>query len=307
MTEENKYKFIITKEWEGQRIVFVLASLMEDCSRSFIQRLIEGGSVSVANKVCTSKKEKLKEGSEIELLMPPPKALDAQPEDIPLDIVYEDDQLIVVNKPRGMVVHPAAGNESGTLVNALLFHCGKMSVINGVERPGIVHRIDKDTSGLLVCAKTDVAHNGLSEQLAVHSVTRRYVGICVGNLKEAEFTVDAPIARDPKNRLRMAVVPDGKRAVTHIKELEAFNGCSLFEARLETGRTHQIRVHMAYKNHPLLGDTVYGPAKQPYGLNGQMLHAKVLGFIHPVSGKYLEFSAEPPADFQEVLEKVRKK
>ncbi|MBR3296788.1 MAG: RluA family pseudouridine synthase [Firmicutes bacterium] len=306
MGENEKFSFIIENEHAGLRIDSVLSLLMEDVSRSYIQKLIEGGNVSVDSSVCLSKKFKLSEGQSVDLLLPPPVPCEAVPEDIPLDIVYEDDDLIVINKPRGMVVHPAAGNLNGTLVNGLLFHCGSLSAINGVERPGIVHRIDKDTSGLLVAAKSDAAHRGLAAQFAEHSITRRYKAIACYGFREDEGTVDAPIGRDRKNRLRMAVEPDGKRAVTHYKVLERFNGFTLIEARLETGRTHQIRVHMAHIHHPLLGDTVYGPAKQPFGLKAQMLHAGVLGFVHPVSGEYLEFSCDPPADFQDVLLKLRK-
>ena len=294
-------KFIITKDQEGERIDSVLSVLMENCSRNYIQKLIKEGNVSVKKK-----NEKLKEGQEVTVIIPEAKPIDAQPEDIPLDIVYEDDDLIVVNKPKGLVVHPGAGNETGTLVNALLFHCGSVSGINGSERPGIVHRIDKDTSGLLVCAKTDLAHRGLSEQFAVHSITRRYEGISLHVIKDDEGTIDAPIGRDPKNRLRMAIVPSGRRAVTHYSVLERYNGYTLFEARLETGRTHQIRVHMASISRPLLGDMVYGPSKQPFKIEGQMLHAKILGFVHPKIGEYMEFSAEPPREFSDLTEKLRK-
>ena len=300
-------EFIIDAEHAGQRADRVLSQLYEDVSRSYIQKLIEDGCVFADGKLLASKKQAFKEGQRIQLNLPLAVPCDAVPEDIPLDIVYEDDDLIVVNKPKGMVVHPAAGNLSGTLVNALLFHCGKLSVINGTERPGIVHRIDKDTSGLLVVAKTDQAHRGLTEQFAVHSITRIYRGVCFYSLPDEEITIDAPIGRDPKNRLRMAVVPDGKRAVTHIKALQQFKGFTEFQAKLETGRTHQIRVHMAYKARPLLGDCVYGPAKQPYKLNGQMLHAGVLGFMHPVKNEYMEFKAEPPGEYIQTLQKLREK
>ena len=298
---EEIIKFVINENQEGQRIDSVLSSLMEDTSRSFIQKLIEEGRVSVKKK-----NEKVKAGQEITVCLPEPHPIEALPEEMPLDIVYEDDDLIVVNKPKGLVVHPGAGNETGTLVNGLLFHCKTLSGINGMQRPGIVHRIDKDTSGLLVCAKTDLAHKELSAQLEEHSMTRRYVGVCFFGL-DNEGTIDAPIGRDPKNRLRMAIVDGGRRAVTHYKLLESFNGFSLFEARLETGRTHQIRVHMASINRPLLGDSVYGPSKQEFGLTGQMLHARVLGFKHPRTGEYLEFSAEPPEEFNEIVEKLRKR
>ena len=299
-----RFGFVIDEEHAGLRADSVLSVLMEDVSRSYIQKLIEGGSVTVDGKPMVSKKEKLRAGAEVVLDLPEPAPCEAVPEDIPLDVVYEDDDLIVVNKPKGMVVHPAAGNLSGTLVNALLFHCSCLSSINGVQRPGIVHRIDKDTSGLLVCAKSDAAHRGLSEQLAEHSVTRRYRAVVFGRLRDDSGRIDAPIGRDPKNRLRMAVVPGGKNAVTNYRVLTYMNGFTEIEARLETGRTHQIRVHMTSIGHPLLGDTVYGPAKQPYKLNGQMLHAGILGFVHPVTGQYMEFEAEPPEEYLTTLKKL---
>jgi len=304
MDGSNRFGFVIDEEHAGLRADSVLSVLMEDVSRSYIQKLIEGGSVTVDGKPMVSKKEKLRAGAEVVLDLPEPAPCEAVPEDIPLDIVYEDDDLIVVNKPKGMVVHPAAGNLSGTLVNALLFHCSCLSSINGVQRPGIVHRIDKDTSGLLVCAKSDAAHRGLSEQLAEHSVTRRYRAVVFGRLRDDSGRIDAPIGRDPKNRLRMAVVPGGKNAVTNYRVLTYMNGFTEIEARLETGRTHQIRVHMTSIGHPLLGDTVYGPAKQPYKLNGQMLHAGILGFVHPVTGQYMEFEAEPPEEYLTTLKKL---
>ncbi len=299
------YEFKIDEEHAGERIDSVLSLLMEDNSRSYIQKLIEGGFVSIDGEPCFLKKEKLKEGCTVKLILPEPTPCKAGPEDIPLDIVYEDTALIVVNKPKGMVVHPAAGNHSGTLVNGLLAHCGELSSINGVERPGIVHRIDKDTSGLIVVAKSDAAHRGLSSQFADRLVARLYRGVCFFSL-DGDFSVDAPIARDPNNRLRMAVVTGGKRAVTHIRLLEQFKGYSEFSAKLETGRTHQIRVHMAYKHHPLLGDTVYGPQKQPFKLNGQMLHAQTLGFNHPITGEYMEFSADPPEEYLRIKERLLK-
>ena len=299
------FSFIIDEEHEGIRADRVLSLICEDVSRSYIQKLIEGGHMTVNGVLCTSKKKVLASGDAVTLQLPKAQPCSAVPEDIPLDIVYEDNDVIVVNKPKGMVVHPAAGNLSGTLVNGLLYHCRDLSVINGVERPGIVHRIDKDTSGLLVVAKTDAAHRGLSAQFAEHSITRIYTGVCFFSLAEDSFTVDAPIGRDPQNRLRNAVVPGGKRAVTHIKTLNRYKGFTEFEARLETGRTHQIRVHMAYKNRPLLGDELYGPSKQPYKISGQMLHAGTLGFIHPCTGQYMEFSADPPAEYTEIIEKIK--
>ncbi len=292
----------------GKRLDAALAAMLPDLSRSFLQKLIEQGDVLAEGKPCT-KKQKAEAGMQIEISLPEPETLDVTPEDIPLDIVYEDEDLLVVNKPAGMVVHPAPGNYSGTLVNALMYHCGQeLSAINGVIRPGIVHRIDKDTSGLLMVAKSDRAHTGLSEQLKVHSLTRKYVAIVYNNIKEDSGTVDAPIGRDPSNRLKNTVIYQNSReAVTHYNVLERFGDFTLIEAVLETGRTHQIRVHMTYIKHPLLGDELYGPAKNKLGAKRQMLHAKVLGFVHPVTGEYLEFEAEPPEDFMKVLTKLRER
>lgn len=302
-----KYTFFIDEESNGTRIDRVLSLLLAESSRSYIQKLIEKGNVSVDGQTCTSKKYKVSSGQQVDLLMPPPENLSVEPENIPLDIVYEDEDVLVVNKPRGMVVHPAAGNYTGTLVNAVLYHCGdRLSSINGVIRPGIVHRIDKDTSGLLMIAKNNMAHESLSAQLAEHSITRRYTALVYHNLTEDEGTVDAPIGRDPKNRLRMAVTSqNSKRAVTHWKVLERFGRYTLMEARLETGRTHQIRVHMAYIHHPLVGDMVYGPKKQPLTEDGQLLHARVLGFVHPRTGEYMEFERPLPPEFEAVLQKLR--
>lgn len=301
-----KYTFFIDEESNGTRIDRVLSLLLAESSRSYIQKLIEKGNVTVDGQTCTSKKYKVSSGQQVDLLMPPPENLSVEPENIPLDIVYEDEDVLVVNKPRGMVVHPAAGNYTGTLVNAVLYHCGeRLSSINGVIRPGIVHRIDKDTSGLLMIAKNNMAHESLSAQLAEHSITRRYTALVYHNLTEDEGTVDAPIGRDPKNRLRMAVTSlNSKRAVTHWKVLERFGRYTLIEARLETGRTHQIRVHMAYIHHPLVGDMVYGPKKQPLTEDGQMLHARVLGFVHPRTGEYMEFERPLPPEFEAVLQKL---
>ena len=302
---DKEYTFTITGEYAGERVDSVLSLLLEDFSRSYIQKLITGGLVTVNGKA-VKKNYVLSEGDEAAVMIPEPVPSGAVPEDIPLDIVYEDDHVIVVNKPKGMVVHPAAGNLSGTLVNALLYHCGSLSVINGTERPGIVHRIDKDTSGLLVCAKSDEAYRKLQEQFAQHSITRLYRAVVYFGFDENSGKIDAPIGRDPKNRLRMAITEDGKRAVTHWKVRERFNGFTEIEARLETGRTHQIRVHMTSINHPVLGDDLYGNVKKhPYKTDGQMLHAGILGFIHPVTGQYMEFSAEPPKVYTDTLEKLR--
>jgi len=303
-----KYNFTINEENKSTRIDLVLSLQLQEVSRSFVQKLLEKGAVSVNGKVCDSKKYKVNEGDEIEIIIPEPEELKVEAENIPLDIVYEDDDLLIVNKPRGMVVHPAVGNENGTLVNAVMYHCGdRLSSINGVIRPGIVHRIDKDTSGLLVIAKNDMAHESLSKQLAEHSITRRYEALVFNNFNEDEGTVNAPIGRDPHNRLKQAVTnQNSKHAVTHWRVLERFGKYTLIEARLETGRTHQIRVHMAHVKHPLVGDFVYGPKKQPFSVEGQLLHAKILGFIHPRTGQYMEFERPRPEIFDETLNKLRR-
>ena len=276
-----------------------------DLSRSYAQNLIEDGLVSVSGRK-VAKKYKIKAGETIMISIPEAKPIDAAPEDIPIDIIYEDEDVIVVEKPRGMVVHPAIGNPSGTLVNAIMYHCGdSLSSINGAIRPGIVHRIDKDTSGLLMIAKNDSAHESLAAQLKEHSVTREYIALVFDNIKKDKLTIDAPIGRDDINRLRKAVNGIGSRdAVTHIRVLKRYGKYTLVAARLETGRTHQIRVHMASIKHPLVGDPLYGPKKQPFGLNGQLLHARLLGFVHPRTGEYMEFSSEIPEYFQEVLDKL---
>ena len=303
-------RFVITVEPEdvGMRMDAYLASVTDNSlSRTYIQKLMDQGQISVNGVPEKLKKYKIKNGDILEIMIPEPESLDVEAEDIPLDIVYEDEDLAVINKPKGMVVHPAPGNERGTMVNALLYHCKDLSSIGGVIRPGIVHRIDKDTSGLIMIAKNDNAHISLAEQLKVHSITRVYNAVVFDNIKENEGTVDAPLGRNPNNRFKMAVVPDGKRAVTHYKVLERFGAYTFIEARLETGRTHQIRVHMAYKKHPLVGDAVYGPAKKVMGADSQMLHAKVLGFKHPRTGEYMEFTSELPEEFKRILEKLRAK
>ncbi|MCQ2552469.1 MAG: RluA family pseudouridine synthase [Clostridia bacterium] len=304
MNNDNIFEFQIDEEHAGDRIDSVLSLLLSEYSRSYIVKLIESGNVFLNEERIDSKKLKLKDNDNIRIVVPEPVSCEALPEEMELDIVYEDDDVVVVNKPKGLVVHPGAGNPNGTLVNGLLYHCKALSTINGVERPGIVHRIDKDTSGLLLVAKNDNTHQKLSVQFEEHSINRIYTGVCYYNLKE-DFTVDAPLGRDPKNRLKMAVIPDGRRAVTHIKTIEQLNGYTLFNAKLETGRTHQIRVHMAYKHHPLLGDMVYGPAKQKFKVEGQMLHAGTLGFVHPSTAEYLEFTVEPPKEFTQVIERLR--
>jgi 23S rRNA pseudouridine1911/1915/1917 synthase len=302
-----EYIFTISGEYAGERIDSVLSLLLEGYSRSYIQKLISGNKIYVNNNY-VKKNYLLSSNDIVKVIMPEPTPSAAVAEDIPLDIVYEDDHLIVVNKAKGMVVHPAAGNLSGTLVNALLYHCGSLSVINGEERPGIVHRIDKDTSGLLVCAKSDEAYRGLQKQFSEHSITRVYRAVVYFGFDEDSGTVDAPIGRDPKNRLKMAIVNDGKRAVTHWRVRERFKGFTEIEARLETGRTHQIRVHMTSINHPLLGDEVYGNVKKhPYKTEGQMLHAGILGFVHPVTGQFMEFTSEPPDIYLNTLEKLKNK
>lgn len=305
---ERCFEILINEDMDGIRLDLVLSAALDNYSRSFIQKLFEKNSIEVDGIICREKKYKATSGSIVRVKIPEPEKLEVEAENIALDIVYEDDDVLIINKPPGMVVHPAPGNYSGTLVNALMFHCGEnLSSINGVIRPGIVHRIDKDTSGLLMVAKNDKAHNSLSEQLSKHSITRRYKAIVYNNIKEDEGTIDEPIGRDPSNRLRNTVTEiNSKNAITHYKVLERFGRFTLIEARLETGRTHQIRVHMAHIKHPLLGDEVYGPAKNKEGAKRQMLHAGVLGFIHPSTLKYMEFESRLPNDFEVVLGKLRK-
>lgn len=291
----------------GERIDRHVAGETE-LSRAAVQGLLEAGLICVSGKPA-QKNLRLRGGEEIVVTLPEPVAYTAQPENIPLDIIYEDTDLLVVNKPKGMVVHPAAGNYTGTLVNALLYHChGSLSGINGVLRPGIVHRIDKDTSGLLLVAKNDRAHQGLAEQIQAHTLTRLYETVVYGAPREDVGTVNAPIGRHPVQRKKMAVTAsNGKNAVTHYEVITHYSGFSHLCCRLETGRTHQIRVHMAYIGHPVVGDAVYGPQKYAKELQGQCLHARTLGFIHPITGNYLEFTSDLPAYFQEFLMHLKEK
>lgn len=296
---------IVDKESENNRIDKYLAEAFNGKSRSYIQGLIEKENIKVNGKSIKSN-YKVKENDEILIAMPEALELEVEPEDIPLDILYEDNDVIVINKPQGMVVHPAPGNYTKTLVNALLYHCKDLSTINGVIRPGIVHRIDKDTTGVLVVAKNDESHNFLSKQLQTHSMKREYIALVEGRLKEDKGTINKPIGRNKKDRLKMGIVEDGKRAVTHYEVLERYKNTTLIKCVLETGRTHQIRVHMASIGHPLVGDEVYGFKKQRFKLKGQVLHAKTLGFIHPKTKEYMEFTTNLPEYYNNLIEKLRK-
>ena len=294
-------------EAAGERLDSFLAARLPGLTRSAAARLIETGQVLVDGKPAR-KSAKLAGGETVEVTLPDPEPADALPQDIPLDVVYEDDDVIVVNKPSGLVVHPAPGHPDGTLVNALLHHCGgSLSGVGGELRPGIVHRIDRDTSGLIIAAKNDAAHQALAAQLADHTLARTYEAVVVGALREDGGTVDAPIGRCPSDRKKMAVVPNGKRAVTHWEVLERFPGYTYVRCRLETGRTHQIRVHMAHLGHPIYGDTVYGGKKPVPGLTGQCLHAVGLRFVHPRTGETVELSCPLSGEFQALLEKLRRK
>lgn len=300
-----RHELTVTAEAAGCRLDKGLALLAPELSRSQIQTLAEKGSI-LKNGAAAGKKDTLREGDSIIITLPDPVPTGTQAENIPLEIVYEDDDLLVVNKPKGMVVHPAAGNYTGTLVNALLYHCGdSLSGINGELRPGIVHRIDRDTSGLIIAAKNDFAHVKLAEQLQDHTLARTYRCIVTGNLREDTGTVNAPIGRCPADRKKMAVVAGGRNAVTHWTVLERYPGVNYVECRLETGRTHQIRVHMAYIGHPILGDTVYGNKKPVPGLQGQCLHAVGLKFIHPRTGELVELTCGLPEEFEKQLKKYR--
>lgn len=299
-------KLFFTIEKGGERIDKYLSEQLEDMTRSHIQKLIKENMVRV-NGMTVKSNFKLSASDQIEVEIPELKEPDILPENIPLDILYEDQDILVVNKPKGMVVHPAPGHYTGTLVNAIMYHCkDNLSGINGVMRPGIVHRIDMDTTGSLLICKNDRAHQALAKQLKEHSITRKYHAIVHGRLKEDEGTIDKPIGRHPIDRKKMSVhCTNGREAVTHYRVLKRFQQFTYIECQLETGRTHQIRVHMSSIGHPILGDQVYGPAKCPYKLQGQTLHAKVLGITHPTTGEYMEFDAPLPDYFQGLLEKMR--
>jgi len=299
-----KNKLQIEETSVGTRLDVFLSTYYEDKSRSYIQGIIEKSNVKVNGRVKKSN-YKLKLEDLVEFIIPDPVEMNVKAEEIKLDILFEDKDIIVVNKPQGMVVHPAAGIQSGTLVNALLAHCKDLSGINGVMRPGIVHRIDKDTTGALVVAKNDLAHNKLAKQLKDHTTVREYLALVEGVIKEEEGTVDEPLGRHPNQRIKIAVIKGGRNAITHYKVIERFKEYTLIKCILETGRTHQIRVHMAYIKHPLVGDPVYGFKKQKFNLKGQVLHAQKLGFIHPTTGEYMEVSAPIPDYFNILINNLK--
>lgn len=302
----NEVVFEILPEMAEERIDKCISSYMEDLSRSYIQKVIKEGHVFVNDTVVRAN-YRVKVDDQVKFVIPDSIEPDIPAQDIPLDILYEDKDILIINKPKDMVVHPAPGHYEGTLVNAIMYHCkDSLSGINGVMRPGIVHRIDKDTTGSIIVCKNDEAHNAIAEQLRTHDITRIYRAVVYGNVKDEQGTVDAPIGRHPGDRKKMAVnEKNGKRAVTHYTVLERFGQYTYIECRLETGRTHQIRVHMASIGHPLLGDTVYSGRKPPCHLEGQVLHAMTIGFVHPGSGEYVEFEAPLPAYFEALLQKLR--
>ena len=305
LREEREELLVAGPEDRDFRIDLWLSEMFPDKSRSFFQKLLKESAVTV-NGSSVRPSYLLREEDRVLVCFPEPELLEIRPENIPLDIVYEDEDVILVNKPKGMVVHPAAGHYSGTLVNALLYHCRDLSGINGVLRPGIVHRIDRDTTGILIACKNDAAHLSISSQLAAHTNTRAYHAIVCGNLREDEGTVDAPLGRDKKDRKKMAIdYAGGKEAVTHYRVLERFGEYTFIECRLETGRTHQIRVHMASLKHPLLGDSVYGSGKSRFATEGQCLHAYLFGFVHPRTGEKMEFSVPDPPYFEKILNSLR--
>ena len=304
----DEFRFQIEEDMEDERIDKCISMLIDSLSRSFLQKLIKDGQVSV-NGAAVKSSYRVKAQDEVRFFLPKAVEPDIEPEPIPLDILYEDEDVAVINKPKGMVVHPAAGHYSGTLVNALLYHCGKeLSGINGVLRPGIVHRIDMDTTGSIIVCKNDKAHNRIAAQLKEHTIKRSYLAICTGNLKEDQLTIDKPLGRHPADRKKRAVdMKNGKRAVTHVKVLRRFSGYTYIECVLETGRTHQIRVHMASIGHPLLGDELYSNTKSPFHLQGQTLHASVLGFVHPSTNEYVEVIAPLPEYFEHLLQILEKR
>ena len=304
-----EFEFVINEasiESIGSRLDKYLTDKLSEYSRSYIQKLLENGQILVNGRPSKSN-YKLRNGDEITVSIPEAEPLDVEPEDIPLDIVYEDSDVIVINKPKGMVVHPAPGHIHGTMVNALLYHCkDSLSSINGIMRPGIVHRIDMDTTGLLVACKNDAAHRIMSDKFKIHDIHRVYTAIVYNHFQNESGTIDKPIARHKTERKKMAIDPNGRRAVTHYTVIENLKqNFSLINCELETGRTHQIRVHMASINHPLLGDSVYGPKQKPFQTQGQVLHAGVLGFVHPITNQYMEFHADLPDYFESILRKLR--
>lgn len=307
MWENEKVTFLIDRESGENRLDTVITNQLSSLSRSAVQKLIVQGNVLLGDQVIKSKNHKVEVGDCITVTLPKPNLIEIKAENIPLEILYEDDFLLVVNKPKGMVVHPGVGNYTGTLVNGLLNHTDKLSSINGELRPGIVHRIDKDTSGLLIIAKTDEAHIKLADELKEHKTLRKYVALVHNGFSEEEGTINMSIGRDPKNRLKYCVTNvNSREAVTHYRVMERLGQYTLIEAKLETGRTHQIRVHMSYINHALYGDSLYGNRKEVIHCNGQMLHARTIGFNHPVTGEYMEFEKEPPKEFTDIVEKIRK-
>ena len=300
-----RQQFQVAEEFEDMRIDRYLAEICPDLSRSYVQKLLKSGDVE-ADGVKVKPSYRVSAGEVVELEVQAPSEPEILAQDMDLDIVYEDEDVILINKPKGMVVHPAAGHYEGTLVNGLMAHCkDQLSGINGMLRPEIVHRIDKDTTGILIVCKNDMAHRSIAAQLKEHSITRRYQAIVCGVIREEEGTVDAPIGRHPTDRKKMCVnEKNGRHAVTHYRVLRRFAGYTYIECRLETGRTHQIRVHMASLHHPILGDAVYGPARCPFHLEGQTLHAGVLGFVHPRTGQYMEFTAPLPEYFEQLLDRL---
>ena len=304
----NHFDFRVSPDQEGERLDVYLNNIIDSSSRSHIQKLIKSGNVTVNQTVIEKPALKITCDDEITVHLPPSVHLEIEAQDIPLDILYEDDHVLVVNKPKGMVVHPAAGHFTDTLVNAIMYHCkDDLSGINGVMRPGIVHRIDRDTTGSLIVCKNDFSHNIIAEQLKSHSLKRIYKALVIGNIKDDEGTINAPIGRHRTDRKKMAVTQNGKEAITHYKVIERFPGYTYMEFRLETGRTHQIRVHMAHIGHPLVGDEVYGGKIPGFKTNGQMLHAEILSFIHPESKELIEISAPIPEYFNEIIMRLRNK